>query len=139
MIKLQKVVVVVAALFSASLLSPQNAKAIELAGAWATSTDQCNKVFTRKGRDKQIGFTNFPGVYGGGFIAEADRLRGKHEICKIRSKKESDKSINLVAACASSIMLSHVQFILNVIDENTVSREFPGMVDMKVQYYRCQI
>ncbi len=139
MTMIQKLVVVATALFSATLLSSPGAKAIELAGAWATSADQCNKVFTRKGRAKQISFTNFSGVYGGGFIAEADRLRGKHENCKIRSKKESDKTINLVAACASSIMLSHVQFILNVIDENTLSREFPGMVDMKVEYHRCQI
>jgi hypothetical protein len=123
----------------AALFSPQSARAIDLAGAWATSADQCNKVFTRKGRAKQIGFTSFSGVYGGGFIAEADRLKGKHEICKIKSKKESSETINLVAACASSIMLSHVQFILNVVDENTISREFPGMVDMKVTYHRCQI
>lgn len=139
MISFQRMIVVATVLFSAALLSSPSAKAIELAGAWAASADQCNKVFTRKGREKKIGFTNFPGVYGGGFIAEADRLRGKHEICKIRSKKESDKTINLVAACASSIMLSHVQFILNVVDENTISREFPGMVDMKVTYHRCEI
>ncbi|MGM4927910.1 hypothetical protein [Tardiphaga sp. 619_E2_N8_5] len=139
MITLQKLVVLASIATSAALLAPQSAKAIELAGAWATSADQCNKVFTRKGRAKQIAFTSFSGVYGGGFIAEADRLRGKHEICKIASKKESDRTINLIAACASSIMLSHVQFILNVVDENTISREFPGMVDMKVTYHRCQI
>jgi hypothetical protein len=136
---LQRLVVAVVIFSSSVVLSPRSAKAIELAGAWATSADQCNKVFTRKGRAKQIAFTNFSGVYGGGFIAEADRLRGKHEICKIKSKKESNETINLIAACASSIMLSHVQFILNVVDENTISREFPGMVDMKVSYHRCDI
>jgi hypothetical protein len=139
MIILQRVVVLAVALASSAVLLPRSANAIELAGAWATSADQCKKVFTRKGRANQIGFTNFPGVYGGGFIAEADRLRGKHEICKIKSKKESNETINLIAACASSIMLSHVQFILTVVDENTISREFPGLVDMKVSYHRCDI
>src|SRR6185295_8933785 len=121
------------------LLSPQRANAFELTGAWATSADQCTKVFTRKGRANQVSFTNFPGVYGGGFIAESDRLRGKFENCKVRSRKESDQTINLVVACASSIMLSNVQFFLKVLDDNTISREFPGMEGMEVKYHRCQI
>lgn len=124
---------------SSALLSPQDAKAFELTGAWATSADQCTKVFVHKGRAKQVGFTNFPGVYGGGFIAEADRLKGKFESCKIKARKESDQTINLLAACASSIMLSNVQFILKVIDDNTISREFPGIEGMDVRYHRCQI
>ena len=122
-----------------ALLSPQDAKAFELTGAWATSADQCVKVFVHKGRAKQIGFTNFSGVYGGGFIAEPDRLRGKFENCKIKSRKESGQTINLVAACANTIMLSNVQFFLEVIDDNTISREFPGMEGMEVKYHRCQI
>jgi hypothetical protein len=121
------------------LLSPQHANAFELTGAWATSADQCTKVFARKGRAKQVAFTNFSGVYGRGFIAEADRLKGKSQICKIKSKKESGQTINLVVACASGIMLSNVQFFLKVIDDSTISREFPGMEGMEVQYHRCQI
>ena len=113
--------------------------AFELTGAWATSADQCSKVFARKGRAKQISFTNFSGVYGGGFIAEADRLRGKFENCLIKSRKESGETINLVVACASGIMLSSVQFFLKVIDDNAISREFPGMEGMEVKYHRCQI
>jgi hypothetical protein len=122
-----------------TLLSAQGAKAFELAGAWATSADQCSKVFTRKGRAGSVNFTNFSDVYGGGFIAEANRLKGKFEICKITSKKESDQTINLVVACASGIMLSNVQFFLKVIDDNTISREFPGIEGMDVKYQRCQI
>ncbi len=120
-------------------LSPQGANAFELTGAWATSADQCSKVFARKGRAKQISFTNFSGVYGGGFIADADRLRGKFENCLIKSRKESGQTINLVVACASGIMLSSVQFFLKVIDDNTISREFPGIEGMEVKYHRCQI
>ena len=122
-----------------ALLSAQQARAFELAGAWATSADQCTKVFARKGRASTVNFTNFSGVYGGGFIAEADRLRGKFENCKIKSRKEGDKTINLVVACANGIMLSNVQFFLKVIDDNTISRDFPGMEGMEVKYHRCQI
>ena len=121
------------------LLSPLEANAFELTGAWATSAEQCSKVFARKGRANQVNFTNFSGVYGGGFIAEANRLRGKFENCSIKSRKESGQTINLVVACASGIMLSNVQFFLKVLDDNTISREFPGMEGMEVTYHRCQI
>jgi hypothetical protein len=123
----------------ATLLSPQRANAFELAGAWATSADQCAKVFARKGRANKVSFTNFSGIYGGGFIAESDRLKGKFESCSVKSRKDSGQTINLVVACASGIMLSNVQFFLKVIDDNTISREFPGMEGMDVKYHRCQI
>ena len=121
------------------LLSPQKLNAFELAGAWATSAQQCSKVFAHKGRAKEVNFTNFSGVYGGGFIAESNRLRGKFENCSIKSKKESGQTINLVVACASGIMLSNVQFFLKVLDDNTISREFPGMEGMEATYHRCQL
>jgi len=121
------------------LLSPLEANAFELTGAWATSAEQCSKVFARKGRANQVNFTNFSGVYGGGFIAEANRLRGKFENCSIKSRKESGQTINLVVACASGIMLSNVQFFLKVLDDNTISREFPGIEGMEATYHRCQI
>jgi hypothetical protein len=116
-----------------------SASAFELTGAWATNADQCGKVFARKGRANKVNFTNFSGVYGGGFIAEANRLRGKFENCLIKSRKESGQTINLVVACASGIMLSNVQFFLKVLDDNTISREFPGMEGMEATYHRCQI
>jgi hypothetical protein len=120
-------------------LSPQEVNAFELTGAWATSAEQCGKVFARKGRANQVGFTNFSGVYGGGFIAEANRLRGKFESCSVKSRKESGQTINLVVACASGIMLSNVQLFLKVIDDDIISREFPGMEGMEVKYHRCKI
>jgi hypothetical protein len=121
------------------LLSLQKLNAFEFSGAWATSADKCGKVFARKGRASQVNFTNFSGLHGGGFIADADRLRGKAESCLIKSKKENDQSLNLVVMCASGVMLSSVQFFLKVIDDNTISREFPGMEGMEVKYYRCRI
>ena len=139
MIVLRNLVLAMAISLCSTLLSPQLANAFELTGVWATRADQCTKVFTRKGRANKVSFTNFSGVYGGGFIAESDRLKGKFESCVIKSRKESGQAINLVVACASGIMLSNVQFFLKVIDDNTISREFPGMEGMDVKYYRCQI
>jgi hypothetical protein len=37
------------------------------------------------------------------------------------------------------IMLSNVQFFPKVLDDNSISREFPGMEGMEVTYHRCQI
>ena len=139
MLALRNLVLVAAIMAGSALLSLQELSAFELTGAWATSADQCGKVFARKGRANQVNFTNFSGVYGGGFIAEANRLRGKFENCSIKSRKESGQTINLVVACASGIMLSNVQFFLKVLDDNTVSREFPGMEGMEATYHRCQI
>jgi hypothetical protein len=136
---LRNLVLATAIAAGSALLSPQEVNAFELTGAWATSADQCSKVFARKGRAKQISFTNFSGVYGGGFIAEANRLRGKFENCSVKSRKQSGQTINLVVACASGIMLSNVQFFLKVIDDDTISRDFPGMEGMEVKYHRCQI
>jgi hypothetical protein len=139
MIALRNLFLVTTIIAASALLSLQELKAFELAGAWATSAEQCGKVFARKGRANQVSFTNFSGIYGGGFIAEANRLRGKFENCLIKSRKESGQNINLVVACASGIMLSNVQFFLQVLDDNTISRDFPGMEGMEVTYHRCQI
>jgi hypothetical protein len=139
MIVLRNLVLAAAVSLCSTSLSAQRTNAFELTGAWATSADQCTKVFARKGRANTVSFTNFSGVYGGGFIAESDRLKGKFENCLIKSRKESGQTINLLVACASGIMLSKVQFFLKVIDDNTIIREFPGMEGMDVKYHRCQI
>jgi hypothetical protein len=136
---LRRLALATAIAVGAGLLTPQKVNAFELAGAWATSADQCSKVFARKGRANQVRFTNFSGMYGGGFIAEANRLKGKSESCSIKSRKESSQTVNLVVACASGIMVSNVQFFLNVLDDNTVVRQFPGIDGMDVTYHRCRI
>lgn len=119
-------------------LRPQAVSAFELTGAWATSADQCRKIFARKGRANQVNFTSLSRAYGKGFIVEAGRLRGKFENCSVKSSKETGQTINLVVACASGIMLSNVQFFLKVVDDDTISREFPGMEEMEVKYHRCK-
>jgi hypothetical protein len=115
------------------------ARAFDLTGAWASSAENCNEVFTRKGRSNQVTFSNFSGLYGAGFIAEPDRLRGKFDKCTIKSRKEDGQNINIIVGCASGIMVSNVQFFLKVVDDNRITRMFPGIEGMEITYHRCTI
>ena len=124
---------------AATMLLSASAEAVDLTGAWATTADQCNKVFVRKGRGNKIGFTQFSGTYGGGFIVEANRLRGKFASCKIKAQKEDGDTINLVAGCTTDIMLSNIQFVLKRVDADNITRLFPGIEGMEVHYHRCQV
>jgi hypothetical protein len=129
----------VAAALVVGLHDPGQAGAVDLSGAWATNADECHNVFTRRGRARQIEFTTFSDQYGGGFIVEADRLRGKFARCKIKARKEDGEIVNIIAGCASDIMLSNVQFSLKVIEPNKISRIFSGIEDMTIDYHRCPI
>jgi hypothetical protein len=128
-----------AATMLTGLILLEEAHAIDLSGAWATDADQCSRVFVRKGRASQIGFTALSSQHGGGFIVEADQLRGKFARCKIKTRKEDGQTVNIIAGCATDIMLSNVQFSLKVLEPNKISRMFPGMPEMEISYYRCQI
>src|SRR3984893_16540788 len=135
--RLRRFAIAAATLTGSSLA--EGAYAVDLSGAWATDADQCNQVFTRKGRANQIGFTALSQQHGGGFIVEADRLRGKLASCKIKTMKEDGQTVNIIAGCATDIMLSNVQFNLKVLEPDKISRTFPGMQDMEISYYRCPI
>lgn len=117
----------------------KEARAFDLSGAWATDADQCRQVFIRKGRANEIGFTALSSQHGGGFIVETDRLRGKFASCKIKTKKEEGQTVNIIAGCATDIMLSNVQFSLKVLEPDKISRVFPGVTDMEFSYHRCRI
>jgi hypothetical protein len=130
---------VLSAAMIASLILSERAIAVELTGAWASDSGKCNKVFVRRGRAEQIDFAEFPGVYGGGFIIEPDRLRSKFAKCTIKTRTENGQSINLIASCATDIMLSNVQFVLKVVDDDNIARVFPGIEGMEVKYHRCRL
>ena len=119
------------------LALPAPALAFDLTGAWASSVDQCGKVF--KKNKNQTTFTQDSDVYGAGFIADANQLRGRNAKCTIKSRKEAGDTLHLLAGCASDIMLQNVQFSMKVVDNNTVSRLFPGMDGMEITYYRCTL
>ena len=110
--------------------------AIELNGSWATDASVCNKVFVKKGNS--ISFARDSDQFGGGFIMESNKIRGQMLTCSIKARKEDGNMVHFLAACASDIMTSNVQFSAKVIDDNTITRFFPGMGDeLSIQYSRC--
>jgi len=114
--------------FLALFAAASSACAFELNGAWATSVDQCEKVFAREGG--RIGFTDMSEVYGGGFIVDGDQLIGKFARCKVKARKDDGPNVNLIASCATDIMLSSVQFSVRELDADSIARLFPGMEGM---------
>lgn len=128
-----------AVLLGMALISATDAGAFELTGAWAVSADQCGKVFIRKGRANAIGFTALSDRHGGGFIVEANRIRGKFTTCMIKSRKDDGQSFNLLVGCKADIMFSNIQFSLKFLDENSIARQFPGIEGMEIRYHRCPV
>ena len=124
-------------LFGWIMLLPVPAHAIELTGAWATQADLCNLVFTKKGN--QVVFAELSDLYGSGFIVDGDRIRGKAAQCTITSRKQDGDSLELAAACATSIMNQDLHFSLKVIDANNLSRAFPEVPGMTLKYTRCAL
>jgi hypothetical protein len=122
-------------LLSSLLLMAGRADAFDLNGAWASAADQCAKVFARQGG--RLGFTEMSDVYGGGFIIDGDQIIGKFARCRIKTRKDDGMNVNLIAACATDIMLSSVQFSLKQLDANSVARLFPGIDEMEIRYHRC--
>jgi hypothetical protein len=122
-------------LMAASLGLPGSAFAFDLDGAWASDAENCAKVFVRKGG--QVTFAEMSDVYGGGFIIDGDHITGKFARCRIKARKNEGTNINLLAACASDIMLQNVQFSLREVDANSVMRLFPGISGMEIKYARC--
>jgi hypothetical protein len=135
----QKSGLAVAMISLAILGSLEHAGAIDLTGAWATSTDECKNVFVRKGRANQTTFAPMSELHGGGFIVEPNRLVGRSAKCTVKARKDDAQTANILASCASDIMLSNVQFELNVVNPDNIRRLFPGMEEMEIFYYRCQI
>jgi len=124
-------------LFCSWFLLSSEAHAFDLNGAWATSADQCNKVFVKKGN--QISFAQFSEEFGGGFVADGNEVRSKTARCSIKSRKETGDTIDFQAACASEIMATSVHLRLKILDDNSVARIFPDpeMAGMELIFYRC--
>jgi hypothetical protein len=112
------------------------ARAIDLNGPWATDASVCSKVFVKKGG--ATAFQPDSDQYGGGFIVEGNKVRGQMQTCTIKARKEDGNVVHMLAACASDIMASNLQFSAKVIDANTIARFFPGLPDeLSIKYSRC--
>lgn len=122
---------------SSVVLFVAEARAIELTGAWATQADLCSQVFTKK--DNRVVYAEFSELFGSGFIVDGDQIRGKTGTCTIRSRKQEGNSLELSAACASSVMTQDLRFSLKIIDDNNISRSFPEIPGMSLNYARCKL
>jgi hypothetical protein len=126
-----------AVLLGTALMLPVQANAFELSGAWATETDLCSRVFNKKGN--QVVFAELSDLFGSGFVIEGNRIRGKIAHCTITSRKQEGDSLELAAACATSVMTQSVRFSLKVIDDNNLTRLFPDIPGMTLKYTRCAL
>jgi hypothetical protein len=109
--------------------------AVDLTGAWATDTAACDKVFVKKGNTTS--FRRESEMHGGGFVIDGRRIRGRTANCTITRTREDKGVVHMIAACATDIMLSNVQFSLKILDDGKVGRIFPGLDGMELTYYRC--
>jgi len=122
-----------------ALLVPlAQASAFELSGAWATDGgDLCKFVFTKKGTE--VTFAELSDLYGSGFIIDGNRITGKAGRCTIESRKQDGNSLQLSAACATSIMNQNLKFNLKILDDDNLTREFEEVPGMSIKYSRCKI
>jgi hypothetical protein len=125
------------ALLGSCAWSPGAAYAFDLTGAWASDAELCKLVFARKA-DK-IGFAELSDLYGSGFLADGNELRGKAAQCTIQSRQQQGDDLELSAACATTIMNQNVRFKLKIIDDDNVVRLFPEIEGMTLRYARCKL
>ena len=85
-----------------------------------------------------ISFQRDSDQYGGGFIMEGNKVRGQMQTCVIKARKEDGNVVHMLASCADDIMASNIQFSARIIDDNTITRIFPGLPDnLSIKYSRC--
>lgn len=126
----------IAVLLASVVAVQSNAQSIDLTGAWVSDSDNCAKVFNKSG--DRISFARDSELYGGGFIIDQNRITGKTAHCSITSRKQAGETIHLMASCSTEIMLSTVPFTLKVVDANSITRLFPEMPDLSINFQRCR-
>jgi len=78
-------------------------------------------------------------AFGGGFIVEANQMRGQAKACKITSRKEEGSILNLIASCSTDVaVLGTQQITAKIEDDNRLTRIFPSFPEMGTTYYRCK-
>ncbi len=123
--------------FCCMLLLSASSQAADLNGVWASDAGACSKMFVKNASG--VAFKDDADMYGSGFIIDGSKIRGRTAVCDIKSKKEEKETVHILAACATDIMLSSVQFSVKIINDNRISRFFPGMPEMEMYYDRCSL
>jgi hypothetical protein len=135
--KISTLLFVLCALVAAQVGLSFPSYAIDLTGAWATDAKGCGKMFTKAG--KSISFKRNSDMFGGGFIAEANVIRGRMAKCSIKTRKEDGAVTHIIAQCSSDIMVGQMQLSFKAVDDNSIIRQFPGMEGMEISYSRCSL
>jgi hypothetical protein len=125
-------------LFCGFVLFSFSANAFDLDGAWTTNPENCDKVFETK--NSRISFTHNSDVFGTGFIAEGDQLRGQAKSCKINNRKEENGVLYLIASCSTDIAVLGTQEVSAKMDnDNQLTRIYPSFPEMGISFYRCKL
>ena len=95
----------------------------------------CKKIFTGSG--SKLSFAEDADVYGSGFIYQGNTLKGKNATCVIKTQKEDADVLHLITTCATDVALETVQFSLKINNDDQITRFFPGVPELKTDYYRC--
>ena len=111
--------------------------AADLTGAWASDAKACDKIFVKS--DGKTAIANDADIYGSGFIIEQNRIIGKIATCNIIARKEDGAVTHMVAKCATDIAFENVQFSIKLDNENKMTRLYPGLPELSVQYFRCPL
>ena len=118
-----------------AMFALSEARASDFDGAWANKSDACDRLYIRKGG--QTSFARNADMYGSGFIIDGKQIRGKMAKCSVRATKREGDVAHLVAACSTDIAVDTVQFTFKIIDQDTVTRIFPGLTELNTTYVRC--
>jgi hypothetical protein len=135
MLRIRSIMALAFALACFHALSARATELVDLEGSWATDSEHCGKVFVRKG--SQTVLSEDSDMYGGGFTIDANRITGKMARCAITSRRNDGDTVHLLASCATDIMLSRYQFSVRVRDPDSITRIFPGMDGIEINYHRC--
>ena len=130
-----RLVIAISTVLAGPLVAESAAQTRDLAGAWVTNSTACGKIFTGSGN--KLAFARDADVYGSGFLYEKNRLRGKIATCQIKTQKEDGNVVHLITNCSTDVALATVQFSLRIDNENQITRLFPGMPELKTEYFRC--
>ncbi len=109
--------------------------AFDMTGLWVTDADACGKIFAKNGNTAS--FKPDSDMSGSGFIMDGQRIRGRMATCTVTKTKEDKDIVHMLASCATDIMYQNVQFSVKVLDNNKITRIFPGIDGMELTYYRC--
>ncbi len=107
----------------------------ELDGAWANERAMCKKMFARtNGKARLVKNADF---YGSGFVIDGNTIYAKDATCKITSLAKKGDNVRIVASWATDVMVSKTEFNAVFGQDGRLTRSFPAMPEMSLDYFRC--